>query len=51
MSLFKKVKKAASNVIPSPIETTGQAPGGIGNIVLPFLCLIMLFQSINKSKK
>ena len=34
-----------------PIETTGQAPGGIANIVLPFLCLIMFFLSINESKK
>jgi len=34
-----------------PIETTGQAPGGIANIVLPFVCLIMFFLSINESKK
>ena len=33
------------------IETTGQAPGGIGNKVLPFICLIMFFLSINESKK
>ena len=33
------------------IETTGQAPGGIGNKVLPIICLIMLFLSINDSKK
>jgi len=32
------------------IETTGQAPGGIGNIVLPIVCFIMFFLSINKRK-
>ncbi len=32
-----------------PIETAGQAPGGIGNMVLPFICLAMFFLSI-KSK-
>ncbi len=32
------------------IETMGQAPGGVGNMVLPFLCLIMFFLSIRKSK-
>ena len=26
-----------------PIETAGQAPGGIGNMVLPFVCLGMFF--------
>ena len=31
-----------------PIETTGQAPGGIGNMVLPFVCLVMFFLSINR---
>ena len=31
-----------------PIETAGQAPGGIGNMVLPFVCLVMFFLSINK---
>jgi len=31
-----------------PIETTGQAPGGIGNMVLPIVCLVMFFLSINK---
>lgn len=31
-----------------PIETVGQAPGGIGNMVLPFVCLIMFFLSIKK---
>ncbi len=30
------------------LETTGQAPGGIGNIVLPFVCFIMFFLSINR---
>jgi len=30
------------------IETTGQAPGGIGNMVLPFVCLAMFFLSINR---
>lgn len=34
-----------------PIETTGQAPGGIANIVLPFVCLIMFVISINEAKK
>ncbi len=34
-----------------PIETTGQAPGGIANIVLPFVCFIMFLLSINESKK
>ena len=29
-----------------PIETVGQAPGGIGNMVLPFVCLVMFFLSI-----
>jgi len=28
------------------LETTGQAPGGVGNMILPFLCLIMFFLSI-----
>ena len=32
------------------IETTGQAPGGIGNYILPIVCLIMFFLSINESK-
>ena len=31
-----------------PIETTGQAPGGIGNMVLPFVCLVLFFLSINR---
>ena len=31
-----------------PIETAGQAPGGIGNMVLPFVCLVMFFLSIKK---
>ena len=31
-----------------PIETTGQAPGGIGNMVLPIICLILFFLSIRK---
>ena len=26
-----------------PIETVGQAPGGIGNMVLPVVCLVMFF--------
>ena len=29
-----------------PIETVGQAPGGIGNMVLPFVCLALFFLSI-----
>lgn len=33
-----------------PIETVGQAPGGVGNMVLPFVCLIMFFLSIKKQK-
>lgn len=33
------------------IETTGQAPGGIANKVLPIICLVMFFISINESKK
>ena len=33
------------------IETTGQAPGGVGNKVLPIICLLMFFLSIQKSKK
>lgn len=28
-----------------PIETTEQAPGGIANFVLPFVCLLMFFLS------
>lgn len=28
------------------IETTGQAPGGVGNMVLPIVCLLMFFLSI-----
>lgn len=31
-----------------PIETVGQAPGGIGNMVLPFICLVMFFLSIRE---
>ena len=34
-----------------PIETVGQAPGGIGNIVLPIVCLMMFFLSIYEIKK
>ncbi len=34
-----------------PIETSGQAPGGIGNMVLPFVCLVMFFLSVYKTKK
>lgn len=34
-----------------PIETVGQAPGGIGNMVLPFICLVMFFLSLNESRK
>lgn len=30
------------------IETTGQAPGGIGNMILPIVCLVMFFLSINE---
>lgn len=33
------------------IHTTGQAPGGIGNKVLPIICLVMFFLSCNESKK
>jgi len=32
------------------IETTGQAPGGIANYVLPILCLVMLILSTNQAK-
>ena len=31
-----------------PIETVGQAPGGIGNMVLPFVCLVMFFLSLSQ---
>lgn len=34
-----------------PIETVGQAPGGIGNMVLPFVCLVMFFLSIKAQSK
>lgn len=34
-----------------PIETIGQAPGGIGNLILPIVCLIMFFLSISKSQE
>ena len=34
-----------------PIETVGQAPGGIGNMVLPFICLVMFFLSIKEQNK
>jgi len=34
-----------------PIETAGQAPGGIGNMILPFVCLIMFFLSIRSNSK
>lgn len=30
------------------IETTGQAPGDIGNMILPIVCLVMFFLSINE---
>ena len=33
------------------IETTGQAPGGVANYILPMLCVVMLFLSINPSEK
>ena len=33
------------------LETVGQAPGGVGNYVLPIVCLIMFFLSINETKK
>lgn len=33
------------------IETAEQAPGGIGSMILPFICLVMFFLSIHKSKK
>lgn len=33
------------------IETTGQAPGGVGNKILPIICLLMFFLSIQESKK
>ena len=32
------------------IETTGQAPGEVGNRVLPVVCLAMFLLSINESK-
>ena len=32
------------------IETTGQAPGGVMNYVMPFICLIMFFLSVNKEQ-
>lgn len=31
-----------------PIETVGQAPGGVGNMVLPFVCLVLFFLSIKE---
>ncbi len=31
-----------------PIETVGQAPGGIGNMVLPFVCFVMFFLSVRE---
>jgi len=31
-----------------PIETEGQAPGEIGDMILPFVCIVMFFLSINK---
>ena len=31
-----------------PIVTVGQAPGGIGNMVLPFVCALMFFLSIKE---
>jgi len=31
-----------------PIETVGQAPGGIGNMVLPVVCLVMFFLSLRE---
>lgn len=31
-----------------PIETVGQAPGGIGNMVLPLVCLVMFFLSVRE---
>ena len=34
-----------------PIETVGQAPGGIGNMVLPFVCLVMFFLSVKEQNK
>lgn len=34
-----------------PIETTGQAPAGIGNMILPFVCLLMFFLSIKEKSK
>ena len=33
------------------LETTGQAPGGVANYVLPGICFLMLFLSINTPKK
>ncbi len=33
------------------IETTGQAPGGIGNIVLPFVCMVMFFLSVKENSR
>lgn len=34
-----------------PIETTGQAPAGIGNMILPIVCLLMFFLSIKEKSK
>jgi hypothetical protein len=33
-----------------PFETSGTAPGAIGNIIIPLLSLIMLILSLNKKK-
>ncbi len=34
-----------------PIETVGQAPGGVGNMVLPIVCALMFLLSIKEQNK
>jgi len=33
-----------------PIETTGQAPGGIGIMIMPAVCLLLFFLSVRMAK-
>lgn len=33
-----------------PIETIGQAPAGIGNMIMPGVCLVMFFLSLASSR-
>jgi len=47
MLVFEWVSRFAISLF-KPIETTGQAPGGIGNMVLPIVCLVMFFLSIKE---